>query len=170
MERVYWNTVEFNNSRMFLVTTQRGIKFISNPKRGISQIYDYYRHQAFEFKYQALITAPYQRFLSRYLEGDSGRGHLDLDLNGIGTQVDRRVWRLVRRIPYGEVRTVDQLAHRLHVSQTQVVSAVRLNPVLILIPTHRVIVNSEKLGRFRESLGMKSQLLEIETIMRNVND
>ena len=170
MERVYWDTVEFNNHAMFLVATQKGIKFVSNPALGISQIYNFYRHQSFEFKYQASITSDYQRILTDYLGGDRLDQPVPFDLKGGGDQFALQVWRLVRRIPYGEVRTVKQLADQLQTSAASVETAIKSNPVLILIPTHRVIVSSQKLGRFRESLSMKSQLLEIETIMRNVED
>ena len=155
---------------MYLAASRRGIKFISDPRCGISQIYDFYRHRSFEFKYRADVTRPYQKVVADYLAGETYPNRLPLDLRGIGNPLDHQVWRLVRRIPYGEVRTVGQLADRLACPRQRVIAALRLNPVLILVPTHRVLTNSEKLGHFRESSGMKSQLLEIETIMSNAGD
>ncbi|QBP17683.1 methylated-DNA--[protein]-cysteine S-methyltransferase [Acetilactobacillus jinshanensis] len=170
MERLYWNTAAFNDHRMYMAVTKKGLKFMSDPKQGISQIYDFYRHQSFEFKYQADLTRPYQKVIEDYLAGEHYSNHLPLDLDGIGDHLDHQVWHLVRQIPYGEVRTVKQLAKRLHSSAARIEKSLRLNPILILIPTHRVLETPEKLGHFRESPGMKSQLLEIETIMSNAGD
>lgn len=170
MKRLYWNTVAINDHRMYLAATHRGLKFMSNPKHGISQVYDFYRHQPFEFKYSTQLMHPYQKVIEDYLSGERYSNHLPLDLKGIGDQVDHRVWQLVRKIPYGEVRTVSQLAHQLNSTPNQIKAALRLNPVMILIPTHRVLETPEKLGHFRESSSMKSQLLEIETIMSNAGD
>ncbi|XIF19438.1 MAG: methylated-DNA--[protein]-cysteine S-methyltransferase [Acetilactobacillus jinshanensis] len=112
MERLYWNTVAFNDHRMYIAASRKGLKFISDPRHGISQIYDFYRNRPFEFKYQADVTRRYQKVIADYLGGERYPNDLPLDLDGIGDTFDHQVWRLVRRIPYGEARTVKQLAQR----------------------------------------------------------
>ena len=169
MKRLYWDTVEFNNQRMFLTVTKRGLSFISNPGCGISQVYDFYRHQAFEFKYSATLTKPYREAITRYLNGERLDHRFPLDFCGDDDVVQKKVWRLVCQIPYGEVRTLGQLTQAVGLSLTQVKRTLCSNPALILVPTHRILANARQLGRFRESTEMKSQLLEMEAIMSGEN-
>lgn len=81
-----------------------------------------------------------------------------------GTNFQQRVWRAMQTIPYGEVCTYAQLAAQ--VGQPRAVRAVgnaaAANPVVIVIPCHRVIRSDGTIGNYGGGRLRKGQLLELE--------
>lgn len=71
----------------------------------------------------------------------------DLPLYSGGTAHQKKVWRAMRAIPRGQVRTYGQIAARLHSSPLAVGQACGANPFPIVIPCHR-IVGKSGLGGF----------------------
>ncbi len=91
----------------------------------------------------------------------------------IGTSFQQSVWKELQTIPYGETRTYQQIACSLGKDNAvQAVSnAIAKNPILILIPCHRVIGKDGKLHGYSGGLELKKSLLELEAFGkdRNVN-
>jgi methylated-DNA-[protein]-cysteine S-methyltransferase len=56
-----------------------------------------------------------------------------------GTAFQRRVWRELQLIARGQTRTYGEIARRLDTSARAVGGACRANPILLLIPCHRVV-------------------------------
>ena len=81
---------------------------------------------------------------------------------GTGFQV--RVWDALRRIPYSETRSYEQLAIELGApgAQRAVGHANGENPIAIVIPCHRVIAKDGGLGGYGGGLTRKRWLLELE--------
>ncbi len=63
----------------------------------------------------------------------------DLDLNAEGTPFQKKVWRELEKIPYGQVLTYGQLAEKLHTSARAIGNACRHNPLPVVVPCHRVV-------------------------------
>jgi methylated-DNA-[protein]-cysteine S-methyltransferase len=103
-----------------------------------------------------------RRQLESYFQGDLRA--FDLPLNVEGTKFQRRVWEELRRIPYGETISYGELARR--VGNPNASRAVGLangrNPLMIVVPCHRVIGASGKLTGFSAGLGAKEKLLALE--------
>jgi len=59
-----------------------------------------------------------------------------------GTPFQRRVWRALRRIDPGNVRSYGQLARALASSPRAVGMACRANPIPVIVPCHRVVAQS----------------------------
>lgn len=80
-----------------------------------------------------------------------------------GTPFQIRVWDALQTIPYGQTVTYGQLAREIGAPDAcrAVGGAVGKNPLLILIPCHRVVA-SNGLGGFREGLDCKRRLLALE--------
>jgi len=97
-----------------------------------------------------------------YLDGKRKSFSLPLDLRG--TDFQMRVWNELLKIPYGETRTYKDIANIINVPKgyRAVGNALNKNPVLILIPCHRVIGTNGKLVGFGGGLELKAKLLEIE--------
>lgn len=94
------------------------------------------------------------------------RAAFDLPLALPGTAHQQKVWRALRRIPPGQVRTYGELARVLHSSPRAVGNACRANPIAIIVPCHRV-VGTNDLGGYMGSrtgvgLDMKRWLLAHE--------
>lgn len=98
----------------------------------------------------------------------SGRdpGPAPMKLDPAGTPFQRRVWQAMADISYGETTTYGQLAARVmspgknpEFLARAVGRAVGANPILILLPCHRVLGAGGKLTGFRAGLERKKWLL-----------
>jgi AraC family transcriptional regulator of adaptative response/methylated-DNA-[protein]-cysteine methyltransferase len=103
-----------------------------------------------------------ERQLAEYFAGR--RRRFDLPLITPGTSFQRRVWKELARIPYGETRTYGDLARRLRVPSAPraVGRANGSNPVSILLPCHRLIGSGGDLTGYGGGLWRKRRLLELE--------
>ncbi len=81
-----------------------------------------------------------------------------------GTDFQKRVWKALCNIPYGETRTYKDIA--IAIGNDKASRAVGLannkNPVTIVVPCHRVIGSSGKLVGYAGGLAMKEYLLKME--------
>jgi methylated-DNA-[protein]-cysteine S-methyltransferase len=86
-----------------------------------------------------------------------------LDLRG--TEFQRRVWRELLQIPYGEVCTYGEIARRLGRPRggRAVGGANHRNPVAVLVPCHRVVASGGRLGGYGGGLDVKAWLLAHES-------
>ena len=101
--------------------------------------------------------------LRRYASGDDAAFAAPLDLNE-GTDFQRDVWKALRAIPYGEVRTYGQIAAALGRPNAAraVGAACGANPVPVIVPCHRVVAAGGGLGGFSGGLHWKKRLLHLE--------
>jgi methylated-DNA-[protein]-cysteine S-methyltransferase len=81
-----------------------------------------------------------------------------------GTDFERRVWDLLREIPYGATTSYGVLAKRLgDITLSRAVGAANgSNPIPIIVPCHRVIGSNGDLTGFGGGLERKRWLLEHE--------
>lgn len=100
-------------------------------------------------------------WLARYFAGEDP-GTPGLPLKPEGTAYQKRVWAALRQIPYGETTSYGQLARALGTSARAVGGAVGKNPILILIPCHRVLGSNGSLTGFAAGPEAKRVLLNIE--------
>lgn len=100
--------------------------------------------------------------LGEYFEGK--RKSFDLPLRLHGTEFQKKVWEALRQIPYGETRSYQDIARIVGnpVACRAVGGANHRNPVLILVPCHRVIGSNGTLTGYGGGLEMKQYLLELE--------
>ncbi|MCA1957023.1 MAG: methylated-DNA--[protein]-cysteine S-methyltransferase [Nitrospira sp.] len=98
-----------------------------------------------------------------YLAGERKTFDVRID-DSCGTMFQRLVWRALRRIPYGAVRSYQWVADRVggHAYARAVGNAVGANPLPIVIPCHRVVAHDWSLGGFSGGLSMKRRLLALE--------
>jgi methylated-DNA-[protein]-cysteine S-methyltransferase len=104
--------------------------------------------------------------LRAYFEGTASEFHLPLDM--IGTAFQKRVWRQLLAIPYGETRGYGQIAAAIGSPKAvrAVGAANGANPIAIVVPCHRVIGAGGKLVGYGGGLALKRRLLELEQRMR----
>lgn len=102
--------------------------------------------------------------LEEYLDGR--RKSFSIDISFSASDFQTQVWQELLNIPYGEKRSYQQIAQAIdnpRASQA-VGSAVASNPLLIVIPCHRVLRTDGSLGGFSAGLDKKELLLNIESI------
>jgi methylated-DNA-[protein]-cysteine S-methyltransferase len=81
------------------------------------------------------------RQLEAYLAGTLRTFTVPLDPQGTPAQI--RIWDAVRMIPFGQTRTSTELAAGLGLDEELVVMGCAANPIVLLIPAHRVILPGE---------------------------
>ena len=98
-----------------------------------------------------------------YLAGTRKSFDLSLDLSR-GTSFQRKVWRTLRRVSYGRLRSYQWVAVRVGGRQyaRAVGNAVGANPMPIVIPCHRIVAQDASLGGFSGGLPTKRKLLTLE--------
>ncbi len=103
--------------------------------------------------------------LRRYAEGAKVRWSVALDLAG-GTAFQRKVWRTLQQIPYGETRSYAWVARRIGKPKAAraVGAACGANPIPVIIPCHRVVASDGSLGGFTAGLAWKRKLLRLEGV------
>ncbi|UCH00708.1 MAG: methylated-DNA--[protein]-cysteine S-methyltransferase, partial [Deltaproteobacteria bacterium] len=99
--------------------------------------------------------------IEAYLKGDNPPMNLPWDINA--TPFRYNVWRCVCKIPYGETRNYKDIAFMVGSPKgaRAVGQALKKNPLLILIPCHRV-VSINGLGGFGAGIDLKRYLLNLE--------
>lgn len=100
--------------------------------------------------------------LKEYFAGH--RKAFQIQLNPRGTDFQKRVWNELLGIPFGQTFSYQQIAIRLGDKQMTraVATAISKNPILLLIPCHRVIGKNGKLTGFSGGLERKRSLLQLE--------
>lgn len=97
-----------------------------------------------------------------YLDGS--RTSFELSLKPYGTEFQRKVWKALCEIPYGETRSYKQVAESIGNSKASraVGMANNKNPIMIIIPCHRVVGSNGSLVGYAGGLDIKEKLLNIE--------
>lgn len=100
--------------------------------------------------------------LDEYFSGK--RFVFDLPIKLIGTEFQKRVWKAMAEVEYGEVRSYKWLAERCGCVKgyRAVASACGRNPVAIIYPCHRIISSGSSLGGYTGGIDKKEGLLKLE--------
>lgn len=103
-----------------------------------------------------------EKQLVEYFSGK--RKEFDVKLEMKGTVFQINAWRILQTINYGETISYKQQAERI--GDAKKARAVGIansrNPLMIIIPCHRVIGSSGALTGFAAGLDMKKNLLDLE--------
>jgi methylated-DNA-[protein]-cysteine S-methyltransferase len=100
--------------------------------------------------------------LNAYFTGESTS--FDFPLAPKGTDFQQRVWRLLQEIPYGESMSYQSLSKEYGDEKAirAIAAANGSNPIMILIPCHRVIGSDGSLTGYAGGLWRKEALLDLE--------
>ncbi len=110
------------------------------------------------------ITEITEKQLREYFAGK--RREFDIPLAPQGTDFQRSVWEKLTDIPFGETRSYGDIAKAIGKTSAcrAVGNAVGRNPILIIIPCHRIIRSDGKTGGFSAGTDVKEFLLKLEKI------
>lgn len=81
-----------------------------------------------------------------------------------GTDFQKKVWQELLNIPYGQTKTYKEIAKAINNEKAirAVATAIGKNPLMIIIPCHRVIGSDGKLHGYAYGLETKKKLLSLE--------
>jgi methylated-DNA-[protein]-cysteine S-methyltransferase len=92
------------------------------------------------------------------------RTSFSVELDFVGTEFQKKIWKALLTIPFGETRTYGQIAKQIGDPKAvrAVGGAANKNPISIIAPCHRVIGASGKLVGFAGGIANKNRLLQLE--------
>lgn len=162
---MFYTILEFKLGQIFLAKTNKGLSFATYMKNK-SRFKEISR--SFEEKNIPLIYDPKKftqesKLFDSYFKGKK-EDFTSLPLDFVsGTPTQRKVWLEARKIPYGETKPYKSLASKLgHRGYRSIGQAMSRNPLLVVIPCHRVVSADGGLGGFSAGLKLKKFLLGLE--------
>lgn len=122
----------------------------------VNEIYDYNE--------RSLFTDNIDKEINEYLKGKRMNFSFYNNLKAKGTKFQMTVWNELKNIPYGDTKTYKEIAKSIGKPKAirAVASAIGKNPIMIIIPCHRVIGSDGKLHGYAYGLDLKKKLLAIE--------
>lgn len=101
--------------------------------------------------------------LDKYFSGE--KESFEININPKGTVFQKLVWSELLKIPYGATKSYSEIAKNIGNKKAQraVGSACNKNPIMIIIPCHRVVSKNGDLGGFAYGNSVKQKLLNIES-------
>lgn len=160
MQEIYYHVFRIENHSYLIGATAKGLVFVGSEDSDNSEIKKFYPEVSLID--DESVVEPYQYQLKQYLQGK--RTKFDLPIDITGTDFQRSVWRQLQRIPYGQTSNYSKIAKLINRPKAvrAVGTAIGKNPILMIIPCHRVLTKDGNLGGYRGGLTMKRSLLELE--------
>jgi len=95
------------------------------------------------------------------------RQRFDLPLAPAGSDFERRVWRVLERVPWGETRSYGDLARAAGSpgAARAIGGAMHRNPIAVVVPCHRIVGADGSLTGYGAGLERKRALLELEGVL-----
>jgi methylated-DNA-[protein]-cysteine S-methyltransferase len=164
-QSVYWSVFVYDKWQMFLAATTNGLCYVGSPNQPFEELSTWVKNHFpnIDLVQNDEILQPYLEELAEYFQGKRNTFQKPLDL--YGTQFQLSVWNALCEIPYGQIRSYSEIANHIQkpTSVRTVGAAIGANPVLIVVPCHRVIGKNRTLTGYRGGLEMKKQLLQLES-------
>lgn len=163
MKKFYTAKMYFYSNFIKIYATERGLSFIST-KDDKDELSQFFQEEVNVEEDEAYLTT-YLRELRQYFNGTREAFDLRLDMDYSYTKFQQQVWAELLNIPYGETRTYSEIAESIgKPSAVRAVStAIAKNPLLVIIPCHRVIGTDGQLRGYRGGNEMKKRLLSFES-------
>lgn len=145
------------------------VQFCASPVGFLEILADQRKLRAISFADEAGEDAPNeitQRAAAQLAEYFAGkRQEFNIAALPHGTPFQIAVWSALSRLPYGKVATYGQLAAAIGRPSAvrAVANAVGANPLVVLLPCHRIVA-ADGLGGFTGGLEKKRTLLRLEGV------
>ncbi len=158
-EFFYYAYVTIQPWTYFLTVSRFGLTYVG---LSVSPIFSFYPHRMLVHDPEKL--APYVKQQKEYFAGTRKEFDVPIDISKFGTEFQRKTLQFIQTIPYGFTANYGDIATSLPnaTSSRAVAHAVALNPVLIFIPDHRIILSNNQVGTYRLGQKEKVRLIELE--------
>jgi len=165
--RITYTTASCKFGRLLVAATERGICSVAlgdNDTELTAGLFAEYPNASIDAQNTSMGTS-LDSWIEKVLAGLNGQTPcIDLPLDIQATAFQWRVWEELRRIPFGETRSYQQIAEAIGKPKAvrAVASACAGNHAALIIPCHRVIRGDKSLGGYRWGMERKRKLLEKE--------
>lgn len=163
-EIIYYDRLAYCGWSMYLAATDVGLCFVGSQNKGADEVENWIakKRTGAILVPDAKKIMPYREQFISFLDGNRMDPDIPVDLKG--TPFQEAVWRELQTIPYGETVSYMDIAERIGKPKAvrAVGAAIGANPVMIVVPCHRVIAKDGKLTGFRGGIPMKKSLLALE--------
>ena len=144
--------------RLLIASTQKGIchlSFTDNSSQAIDKLKKHFPNAV----YSQVVDKVQQKALHIFNNNIDNLRQIKLHL--FGTPFQLKVWQCLLKIPSGDLSTYGTLAKQIDNPNASraVGSAIGSNPIAYLIPCHRVIQSSGKIGDYRWGTTRKSAII-----------
>ncbi|HLR71232.1 MAG TPA: methylated-DNA--[protein]-cysteine S-methyltransferase [Pseudogracilibacillus sp.] len=162
---VYWSTCHVNHWQIYVAKTGRGICYVGSPNQPFEEVEAWIEKKIPNATFVESDSLLQQEIseISAYLLGEKEDFTVSMDL--IGTEFQQAVWHASVKIPYGETRTYSEIAKEINRPKAlrAVGTAIGANPLLFIIPCHRIVAKNGGLAGFRAGIDVKKVLLQLES-------
>lgn len=161
MENMFYHTFKIEQHDYLLAATAKGLTFVGSPDQGMSEFKRFYP-QVTDMSDDVTLLKPVAQQLTEYFQGKRKTFAVTTDISG--TEFQKQVWQQLQQIPYGQTTDYSNLATAIkHPKAYRAVgTAVGKNPLLMIIPCHRVLTKTGQIGGYRGGVAMKRELLTLE--------
>jgi AraC family transcriptional regulator, regulatory protein of adaptative response / methylated-DNA-[protein]-cysteine methyltransferase len=163
--RIGYSIAESPLGRLLVAATERGVCFVSlGDDDGALEATLADEFPAAAIDRDDTVLGQAVDVIVRHLSGEQQQ--IDLPLDVCATVFQRRVWEILRAIPFGQTRSYRQVAEMLGqpTAARAVARACATNPVALVIPCHRVVGEGGDMRGYRWGIGRKQALLEREAL------
>ncbi|MGE7930357.1 methylated-DNA--[protein]-cysteine S-methyltransferase [Lysinibacillus xylanilyticus] len=164
MDILYVDTLTYAQGKMYIIASDEGLVYIGTPNAPFEEVEVWAKKpfKGYRFEENKEKLQQYVKQLTAYFNKEITE--FDIPIHVKGTPFQLAVWEALKGLPYGTTTTYSDIAHRIGNPKAvrAVGSAIGANPILAIIPCHRVIGKDGKLTGFRSGLAMKEFLLELE--------
>ncbi|WP_431802301.1 methylated-DNA--[protein]-cysteine S-methyltransferase [Halobacillus andaensis] len=131
------------------------------------ELWEKFQNKHKEIRAEVSVVQPIIEQLEEYFRGE--RARFGLPFNPEGTDFQKKVWKEVHDIPYGDTKSYSGIAAKIGSPKAvrAVGNANRLNPIPIVVPCHRVIGKNQSMTGYAGGLRMKEALLKLEGSLLN---
>jgi len=179
-DTLYWTTILFEAWTFVVAATARGLMYVDiDPvassaaiagkgagtavSAAVAAALPNFGDSEGRKTYDSEIVRPFAAQIEAYLRGELDRFDMPLDLRG--TPFQRDVWEALLAVPHGRTTSYSSIAETIGRPRAvrAVGAAVGANPLLLVVPCHRVVGKNGALTGFRAGLALKERLLRMES-------
>ncbi|MDN7243144.1 methylated-DNA--[protein]-cysteine S-methyltransferase [Planococcus sp. N028] len=161
---IEWAVLEHGQWKLYVAKTAKGLCYIGSPGNSFEEFKTYFakRYPNAILVESAEALAPYIQELLDYFNGINPTFSLPIDVKG--TPFQEEIWQALQTIPYGKTVSYSEIAVLINRPSAvrAVGSAIGANPLLILVPCHRVIGKNGAISGYRGGMELKRFLLDLE--------
>jgi methylated-DNA-[protein]-cysteine S-methyltransferase len=158
---IRWDVIDAPVGPVYFASSDKGLyrlEFGVNQQEFIANLDLLARHE-----HDPESLAPIATQLREYFAGERSHFDLSLDLTPL-TPFHRKVLEMAYTVPYGSKWTYGQLARAIGKPKASraVGHALGRNPLMIVVPCHRIIASDGNLRGYRAGIPFKRMLLQLE--------